>query len=296
MRQLLFLLAFLCLFVAGDRLGGYLFQRQTAQSLFRYSRLYEDKTPSEILVLGNSRGLMYYQPHLEQVSGFRSTNLSYNGLSADIAAALCADHLERHPETKLLLLDITMLDRENDELLCAFAPYLRYSKRLDSLLHHRQPKVWYGTQISHLFRYNNEVFQRAFYYRNRDDKDWLLDRVITERLAAERDKQVFEFKENPYLVEQLKGILAVARQKNVAVRLLIGPYFPGFKPVGLDKLRENVENATGMTVHDYRYALTERTDFGDLMHPNKQGSIRYLDRLRDDGLLSIEPNVGTDLR
>lgn len=290
MKQLRWYIALIGLLLAGDRLGGLFLHRKVMESQFRYSRLYSRNAWADILLLGNSRGLMFYQPYLEEITGKSTCNLSYNGLPMDAAKCLTLDYLQLwHPDPsankRLLLLDITICDRENDELLAGFLAYSDRSEQLDHLIRHKLPKVWWGGQVSHLFRYNNELFQRALYHQHRTDKDWLLDREISAALAKEVAKHSYDLEIRPYLIQQLKETVTAAQADGMEVRLLIGPYFPGFQVKNLDSLKTAVENAIGLKVHDYRSALTESADFGDFMHPNKQGSIKYLALLKADGIL-----------
>lgn len=270
------------LILAGDRFAGHILQKQTLNSQFRFSKLYQNRAAADFLLLGNSRGLGFYQPYIEQITGKTSFNLSYNGLPMDVANALVQDYLERYPAPKTLLIDITLCDRENDALLAGFLPYTHASPRLDALIRHKLPKMYWGGKVSTLFRFNHEVFQRAVYYRNKPDTDWLLDRVIPDALAQEVAQNTYDLEINPYLLEQLQETVAAAQTKCKVV-LLIGPYFPGFLVKNLDALKADVEKTTGLRVHDYRAALHEQADFGDFMHPNKKGSAKYLDILQRDG-------------
>lgn len=284
MKQIRWYVAFLILVFVGDRLGGYWAAQHVAKSQFRYSKLYHDTEQADILLLGNSRGLTFYQPYLEEITGKKTCNLSYNGLPMDAAKCLCLDFLAAQkaisPDNRPhLIIDITMCDRENDALLAAFLPYSMQSPRLDALIHQKLPKVWWGAQVSSLFRYNNEIFQRALYYRNRSDADWLLDREISPALAQEVSKHSYEIDVQPYLIQQLQETVAAAQAAHSKVTLVIGPYFPGFQVKNLDLLQQAVEKATGLPVLNFSDALTDPSDFGDFMHPNKKGSMRYLDLL-----------------
>lgn len=287
MKQLLWYTAFFTLLFAGDRLGGHLLKRQVAQSQFRYSRLYGGQAAADILLVGNSRGLTFYQPYIEEKTGHSTFNFSYNGLPMDAAKVLVQDYLDRYPTPQLLVVDITSCDRTNDALLAGFSAYADQSFRLDTLIHSRLPKVWWGNKVSSLFRYNSEIFQRALSYRRQTDQNWLLDRVISPRLVAHMEQDSYLLKVHPYLVAQLQEMVASAQAKGVSVRLVISPYFPGFDHhvTHLDALKKAVEQATGLPVQDYRQALSDPDCFGDFMHPNKKGSMAYIDLMRRDGVL-----------
>ncbi len=285
MKHALWFLGFFLLLFAGDRFAGGLLQRQADGSQFRYSRLYRGDAAADILLLGNSRGLTFYQPYIEEKTGLSTFNFSYNGLPMNLARVLVLDYLDRHAAPRLLLIDITTCDRENKPLIAGFLPYSAHSQRLDTLIHRADTSAWTGGRVSALYRFNNEVFQRALYYRQRSDEDWLLDRVIPERLAAEVDSNSYDIELKEDLVRQLSETVAAARAKGVAVQLVISPYFPTFRVDGLDALRAAVEQATGLPVHDYRAALSDPAAFGDFMHPNKNGAKAYIDVLRKEGVL-----------
>ncbi len=285
MKHALWFFSFLLLLFSGDRLAGYFLQKQVEKSQFRYSRLYSSDAEAEILLIGNSRGLTFFQPYIEEITGKKTFNLSYNGLPMDVAKVLVFDYLDRYPAPQKMILDITMCDRANDELLAGFLTYSGKSNRLDTLIHSKLPKVWWGRRVSALFRYNNEIFQRALFHRNKTDKDWLLDRVIAPQLAAEVSSNSYDLEIHPYLIAQLKETVAAARAKGVVVELVISPYFPDFQIKNLDELKSVVEKATGLTVRDYRSALSYPADFGDFMHANKKGSLKYIDLLKKDGVL-----------
>ena len=288
-------LLLLIIVFAGDRFGGWALQKQVDGSHFRYSRLYGGTAAADILLVGNSRGLTFYQPYIEEITGKTSFNLSYNGMPADLAKVLTEDYLDRYPAPQKMVVDITTCDRANDELIAAFLPYAGRSHRLDTLIHSKLPKAWWGGKMSNLFRFNNEIFQRALYYRNKPDTGWLLDRVISAELAAGVQRHgydVFDKQKHGYLVEQLRELVDFARRENVPVELVIAPYFPGFAAnvKNLDVLKKAVETETGLTVHDYRDALSDPACFGDFMHPNKKGAVAYIDLLKKDGVLGTTRN------
>ncbi len=285
MKHTIWFLAFFLVLFAGDRLGGAWMQRQTDGSQFRYSRLYDGRAGADILLLGNSRGLAFYQPYVEKITGKTTFNLSYNGLPMDLGKVLVLDYLERYPAPQTLVIDITACDRPNKPLISGFLPYAAYSQRLDTLIHRADTSAWYGARVSTLFRFNNEVFQRALYYRNRSDADWLLDRVIAPQLAARVAEEHYDLELSDYLLRQIAETVAAAQAKGVRVQLVIGPYFPGFTVKNLDPLKATVEQLTGLPVHDYRSALNDPQLFGDFMHPNKAGAFAYLDLLKKDGVL-----------
>ena len=285
MKHALWFFLFILLFLAGDRLAGYFLQKQVEKSQFRYSRLYRGTAGADILLVGNSRGLNFYQPYLESATGQSSFNLSYNGLPMDIAKVLVQDYLDRYPAPRKMVVDITNCDRVNDQLLAGFLTYSADSYRLDTLIHHKLPKVWWGGKVAELTRFNNEIFQRALFHRNTKDDDWLRDHTISAKLAADAGKEAYNLEIHPYLIRQLKEAVDFARAKGVKVEFVIGPYIRGFVVNNLDALKAAVEKATGIPVHDYRQALSDPACFSDYRHLNKKGAQEFIDLMIRDGVL-----------
>lgn len=286
MRSLTFYLLLLALVLAGDRLGGRFCQQLADHSQFRYARLYNGQAAADILLVGNSRGLTFYQPFIEQATGLRTFNLSYNGLPADLANVLVQDYLDRYPAPRVLVLEVTTADRPNRELIASFLPYASHSARLDALIRQNNTDAWWGGQVSSLFRANNEVFQRALYYRNRPDTDWLIDRQIAPALAATAPLDTFPISVQRPLIAQLANAVAYARSKGVRVELVISPYYPQMVRdwTNVGAVSQATQQATGLPVRDYRQALPDPADFGDFMHPNKRGAQHYIDLLVRDGV------------
>jgi len=288
-RNPLFWLGLMAVVFMGDRLGGLALEQVVQHSQFRYSRLYYGRADADVVFLGNSRGLMFFQPEVERQTGLRTLNLSYNALPIDLGRVLCTDWMERHARPgRLLVIDVTMCDRTNDALVSGFNCYRKQSARLDSLIRQRVPKAWWGGVVSHLFRYNSEIFQRALFYLERSDEDWLLDRVITDRMKqANATAPPYTIHTDDYLLGQLADLVHAAASHGMEVRLLINPYWPPFaaRIQNLAGFRQKVEQATGLPVYDYSTALQGDALFGDYQHVNKAGARVFIERLVRDGIL-----------
>ena len=88
MKKLYWIAAVIILFFVGDRLAGLILKKMVANSQFRYSKMYQGKAEGEILFMGNSRGLGFYQPYIEEVTGKKTFNLSYNALPLNLGRVL----------------------------------------------------------------------------------------------------------------------------------------------------------------------------------------------------------------
>lgn len=309
MKKLYWVFIVILLFFAGDRLFGWVLKQLTEKSQFRYTRLYQGAAKSDILLVGNSRGLIFYQPHIEKITGKKTLNISYNGMPIDLAEVLVKDYLEKYPAPEQMILDVSMCDRLNKSLITGFNLYTPYSPRMYDLVHLNDTTSAIAGKFFHLYRYNSEIFQRSMFYLNKSDEDWLLDRVINDamvqgiinykpdtikiehsKILKDERKISFLRKEDKYVkgvMEHLASTVEFAKAKGVDVQLVINPYYPPYldKLVNLDQLKAEAEKATGMKVHDYSNAVKDPKGFGDYQHLNKAGSRIFLDQLKADGIL-----------
>ena len=286
MRHLVWIFAFLLLTFLGDRLGGWVCGELLEGSEFRYSRLYRGGADADILLVGNSRGLMFYQPYIEAKTRANTMNLSYNGLPMNLGRILVSDYLDKNAAPRKLILDVTMCDRANQQMVNQFKQYLPYSDSLAALLHRTDATTYWGARVSHLFRYNSELYLRALYYRGRSDEDWLLDRVISAPMLAGVGETP-DYTIEPMFLDDLKATVELAQRMGIEVELVINPYLPAFaqRITNLPAFQQQIESRTGLRVKDYSQAVTLIEGFGDYQHLNKSGSRVYIDRLLADGVL-----------
>ena len=299
MKKLYWVFIVIILFFAGDRLFGWVLKQLTEKSQFRYTRLYQGKAQADILLVGNSRGLIFYQPHIEKITGKKTFNISYNGMPMNLAEVLVKDYLEKYPATKQMILDVSMCDRLNKTLITGFNLYTPYSPRMYDLVHLNDTTSAVAGKIFHIYRYNSEIFQRSMFYLNKSDEDWLLDRVINDAMVTgitsykpdtikietrdtirpeDRKERLFksivsnltsskngEVEYVKGVMEHLASTVEFAKAKGVDVQLVINPYYPPYldKLVNLDQLKAAAEKATGMKVHDYSNAVKDKEGFGD---------------------------------
>ncbi len=286
MKHLIWIMATAALVFGGDRLGGFVLNKITEGSGFRYSRMYTGHAEADILLIGNSRGLTFYQPHIEQLTGKRTFNLSYNGMPMNLATALTDDYLSQYPAPKLAIIDVTICDRENTALIKGFTAYIPQSPRLDSLIGVTDTDAKNGSKISHLYRYNSEIADRTLYFRGgRSDASELLDRVISEKMVAAADTIApYTITLEKNMVDALKHTVEVLQARGTEVKLVINPYYPAFanKITNMDAYKTGIETAVGLPVLDYSKAITGSENFGDYQHLNKAGSQKYLDLLFRD--------------
>jgi hypothetical protein len=286
MKKVLWFVLFILVAFAGDRIGGYLLGKKLESSQFRYSRLFTNRAAADILLIGNSRGLTLYQPSIEEFTGKSTFNLSYNGAPAYLLEALTLDYLEMYPAPKTAIVEITLADRSQKSLLAGFSAYLPYSKHLGKLIQDSLPSEYGAAQVTHLYRYNSEVFHRTLFYANQSDLTWLNEHTLSEDAAKKADDAPHDIQINLSLIESLARTVKALQAKGTKVQLIIAPYVPGFAGVitNLQELKQQVSEKTGLPIHDYSAFLTDYRDFSDYQHPNKGGSVKYLKQMQQDGV------------
>ena len=294
MNKIYWILALIALFFLGDRIGGYLFNQAIDKSGFRYSRMYRGEANCDLLFMGNSRGLDFYQPYIEEVTGKKTFNLSYNALPMDLGKALLEDYLENNNKPEVFVLDVSMTNRIDTTLISGFNVYAPYSEGVSEVVKGSVPNVYYGGKLSHLFLHNGEIFQRAIRYLSNTDEAWLNDRVISDGLIGKvhelHDSIVGPFDTKPevvdFIYDELNKTVQVAKNQGIKVKLVINPFFPLYadKMVNYDDFEQKVETLTGLKVHNYAKAIQDRDAFSDFQHLNRKGSQQYIDILKRDGI------------
>ncbi|MGB1242284.1 MAG: hypothetical protein ACPG49_07175 [Chitinophagales bacterium] len=294
MKKILWVIGLIALVFVGDRIGGKMLQFLTNNSEFRYSRLYKSKAESDILLVGNSRGLVFYQPYIEEVTSAKTFNIGYNGMHISLARVLMEDYLQRHKAPKLVLFEVSMADYSDEKLIPSFALHSQESTGIDSLIFHYDPAVGWASKVSHLYRYNSEVFHRSLYYLNKSDKFWLLDRKINANVISElEDVENVTFGLKEERQRELKKIVALANQYGTEIRLVINPYFPPYadKITNLEEWKSQIEALTGQKIYDYTRAIDDFKSFADYTHLNKYGSKMYIEQLKRDKVFEVKKEV-----
>lgn len=295
-KRLTWLVLLLVFAFVGDRFGGWILGKIRDNSQFRYSRLYTNRAKADILLVGNSRGLPLFQPYVEEATGKTTLNLSYNGLPNYLGVAFVLDYLDRYPAPDVIVYDVSICNGGNPPLLNGMAPYAEYSPRVDSLIQavcdldtmKTYYAAWSGQQVSHVYRYDSEVFLQILYYLTKTDKYWLVDRVIPDQMIKEMDQfPVLPYDIWPSMMDDLNQLVKAADSKGTKVKFILGPYFPGFakaKVIDKQRLIDTTTLVTGLPVHDFSSSLTDPSFFADYQHPNKKGSKAYIQLLKENGI------------
>lgn len=292
MKNTIWIFAVIILFFTGDRVGGFLLKKVLSSSEFRYSKMYRGEADCDILFMGNSRGLGFYQPYIEQVTGKKVFNLSYNALPMNLGRVLLEDYLRYNEKPDLLIVDITMMDRVDTTLISGFNVYTPYSDNLGALVKEHSRNVFYAGRLSHLFLHNSEIFQRAMFYYDKSDEDWIIDRVINEKMVKAVKEQrpfyagPFDYSTVEMMFNELVKTVEIAKANNIKIKLVVSPFFPSFveKIVNLEHLQKRVIMVTGQPFYNYADAVQDPNGFGDYQHVNINGAKIYIDKMNTEGI------------
>jgi hypothetical protein len=280
---LVILLAF-----AGDRLASAFLSDVNLKSHFRYSRIYNGTGQSDVLLIGNSRGHAFYQPAIQELTGMTTLNLSYNALPISIASALVQDYYDLYRAPKKIVIEVSMLNKTEDNVVNAFKVYRNNSARIKDVVRENSPKTNGACVLSNLYSYNTEVFHRSLYYMSKNDDDWILTKKINAGLIADaKNIEPMEFNISADRFADLKELIQRAKENNTQVSLIVAPYYPAYRKniSNLKSFISSIEKETGLKVSDYSGYVTDDQYFSDYLHLNKKGSIELMKKLKEDGIL-----------
>lgn len=295
-RYILGLILFTALYFVADRVSSLLLEDLTLRSGIRFSRLYSGKFNAEILVLGDSRGVnCIYAPLAERMTGRSCANISYNGMGVAVAEILFRDYLAHNAPPKLLVLEVTNITA-GKAVIYNLKLYVSVSPGLSSLLRAENPSSYYACQLTHLYRYNSELFLRTLYYLGRDDQNWINHYVIQPEFAksyqpAPAVARGLQETIPPDCVQAFRKILEQAGESGTTVRLLVSPFLPAH--IGglhnlYNKRKTEIENlAGGLHVWDYADAIDDIRCFADPLHMNLDGARLVLHQMVADGFFAI---------
>lgn len=280
-RLISWFIGFLILVCIGDRLIGWALQQLLQQSHFRYVQMYDGQQDADIIIVGNSRGVNgFYQPEMQEILGKKVFNISYNGLRMDIAKVLIEDYLEYNASPKTIILEASVLTKAYPSLLREFKTFAKPGSHLKQAIEQNFPRLNKQIQLSHIYRYNSELFLRSLYYLNKSDQSWINRGVISDELIASLaayNGKGFDYV--PELIEDLNTIQHLCRQKGIKLKIILSPYLPQYiqKSPNLSKWLATVNQAIdGNTILNYSSVIEGKTYFADWVHLNEKGSSLFL--------------------
>jgi hypothetical protein len=292
-RWVTWLAALVALTWAGDRALSAALAPLVLRSEWRFSRLYRGGLTPDVVVLGNSRGVnAFYAPRLSEAAGVRVWNLSYNGMSSELAAAVFEDYVEHNRAPRVLVLEVTSVYSAH-EAVRDLRLYRRFSPRLAELNRLHDPRGAATSRLVHLYDYNNELFGRTLYYLGRSDQSWInRGRIAPEMLASVDTLSTVELRLPEGNLAALERLVRRAREAGIRVELVISPFLPAYRArIGnYEEWKETLSEALGgARIEDFSTAVTDVDAFGDRIHLNQLGSELLLPSLLAAGIFDLDP-------
>jgi hypothetical protein len=286
-------LALVALVLAGDRALAAGLHAAVMQTGNRFAVLYRGDAPGGVLILGNSRGVnTFHQPTLAELLDGPVFNASYNGMSTELSEVVLYDYVERNPDPELVVIEVTGVGADDDQVR-DFLPFAGESERLrDYLSATLPPRVATARRLFALYDYNGEMLYRSL-AAGASDQGTINRYKISPAVIAIAEEQGGEpMRLRPENAAALGRMIAFCREREVPVRLVIGPYLPVFrsKMDGYDAwVAELGEAVGGAPIWDYSRAIDDVTAFADRVHLNYRGARLLAPRLVKDGF--FDPDV-----
>jgi len=284
-----FLLLLAVVFFAIDRLAGFGLGKVAESSQHRFARVYRGEHEPSILVLGHSRGVQLVSPEaVREVSGLPVFNLSANGMSTEVAEALLLDYAENGGKPAGIILEVSSIC-SNNRLIRDLKVFANRSPRLAAILKRDEPMLATATRLFHTFRYNGDLMPRILFHCFGDDQAFTNFTVAKPEFLAETpiaaaDWQIQEG--NPAAVAR---IVSWARERNIPVRLVVGPFWPAAEADA--KVSERVIAALGEVtdekVWDYSASLADHRFFADHVHLNADGAMELHRVMLESGFFGL---------
>lgn len=255
------------------------------QSEFRFARLYQGGIDTDIVVLGNSRAVnAFFAPEMEKTLGKEVFHLAYNGMSMEVAYILVQDFLEHNEPPEFLILEVTNLTVPNG-LLKDLKLFSGISERLRHSMGGELPILKAACDMTHLYRFNGELFLRCLFYLNKSDQSWINSGQIDSEFAASYAPSAAERGLNLYPTdgpnwEALMRIIYLCERQNIELKLVATPYLPNFRQnlpdydLWVKHFRNKLPDPA--IFFDFTGALSKDDYFADVLHLNKIGGIELL--------------------
>jgi hypothetical protein len=276
-KALSFSLGFLFLWFTADRTISFLLEKVLLDANFRFSKIYNRNARAEVLILGNSRGVNgFFAPKIEENTGLKTLNLSYNGLSITTARLLLEDYLELNVPPKILILEVTNLGTVglNENILQL---YSGFSARLSESWEKSNPQFALAQKyFAKTNQFNGELFMRTLYYFNKTDQNWINRYKISDAYARNyvARNQVQDLTTiNKSAKDELARISSICLNHGVRLVPVITPIAPIlFKEIKhYDEWVIEIETLFTQPVIDLGRELEELKYFADALHMNLYG-------------------------
>jgi hypothetical protein len=270
-----FLLVMAVVFFAFDRLGGFGLGKIAESSQHRFARVYREDHEPSLLVLGHSRGVQLVSPDaVAATTGLPVYNLSANGMSTEIAEALLLDYAENGGKPAGIILEVSSVC-SNNNLVRDLKVYANRSKRIATILERDEPALAVATRLFHTFRYNGDLMPRILFHCFSDDQGLTNFYVAKPEFLAETPIAADDWQIQDGNPAAVARIVSWARERNIPVRLVVGPFWPAAEVDATlsERVIAAVGSVTDEKVWDYSGSLADHRFFADHVHLNAEGTM-----------------------
>lgn len=299
MKRWWWVLGAIALFFIGDRVGAALLGQLLDRSPQRFCRLYAGKLEGEILLAGNSRGVVdFHTPAIAEATGKTAVNISHNGQTGLIARAIGEDFLQLSPQPKLMVIEVSLVTSETTEAgVLEYMPFWSHSQRLTDLGREYCHDEVIATDVTNLYQFNSELMLRSMIYlaSGRSDQASGMNAALSPALVEEtRRLEPLKLTVVDNELAALADLVKAAQSAGVEVRLVFAPYLPVYteKITNLDEIIRQVSAATGLKVFDFSRAITDENLFADRVHLKPAGSRELIRLMQEAGVFEIAPANG----
>ena len=262
---------------AADRCLGSICRRIVRASGFRLVEIYSDRVSPHVLVAGNSRAMQGVDGVVaSEVAGETVYNIGYNGLAPEVVCILIKDAVEKHSTIRQVLVEASCfwpINTGGD-----FKPLASFSPRLFEYTCNGNRVLSMSVHLSHLYRYNSELFERSFFYLRKSDQAAVSPLVINAAvIAAPSPEQYFPSEISQRARSELDSLKKFLDDKKVGLTLFVAPYHASARGrfADYDALLRSASVVAGGELLDFGWSLKEDRFFADRLHLNRFGAAEF---------------------
>lgn len=273
----------------GDRVFTSIFKKIVFNSKTKFALIYKGEIKKDVLILGNSRGVSSFCPDDINLKTNKSVfQLSYKGMSMEIASCLFEDYIENNEAPKILVLESSCLDSKND-LIHNIKAYSIQKSKLTRVFKKEAKGFYYLSKIFNTIYFNNgEILFSSLWFKNFDDQNIIKAKTGIFNLNLHKNEKysnsVYSDKSN---LAALQNIVNLCNKNNIKLKLVFSPFL-------LPATNETINSIEGLKnlifgdyeIFNYRNLTLSYQFFVDSNHLNYLGSIKLLDYLIADELFN----------
>ena len=132
------------------------------------------------------------------------------------------------------------------------------------------------------------MFLRALYYMGRDDQDWINSGTLRDDFIFEPNAEAVHVPLKPEGAgwDALCRIVDLCRQREITLKLVASPFLPGYCQAMENKSEQmqafKAALPEDLPFYDYMNSISPNQCFADVLHLNKNGSLKLLELMISD--------------